>query len=449
MKLRNFFLGTLLLSNTFAGDLKSFLDELGATYNYSPPSSYTAGNYHVFAGPSIRLSIPNKSISLITFTPPRFKADCSGLDFSAGAIGYIAKNFQTIVSNFATLGVYGFLIGLVSSVPTIGEVMKWLQKIEELARLLQVKPCEVGMIIGQTFGQKMAEWVKTGEMNVSFSSTAEEAIKEAWNKIKSCVFQISDGNFNANLESKLTALGFSSNVAEIIAYNMYPVVNLNAHTDSSGKCMFRPIYLEALLSPEEILYGWNAGKSLRKPSGIGPNITYTTYTEPEASKGLLQLYEEKFKQLVDALRKGSLTEEQKRFLYSPAMQPYRKLVFLIAGHPEYEPILYPIARLFALNTLAAAINDFTATANSAVDQLLTSAKIEGDGKEMNLATDELLKWVDKIRQRTKEFRKFYYEELKSLTNELQVQLIAIEESKRLEKITQTGVQQILGINLSD
>jgi len=447
--MRKILLGGLIIYSSFAGDLKSFLDELGASYNYNPPTSYTAGNYRVFVGPSIRFSIPNKNISLITYTPPRFKADCSGLDFSAGAIGYISKNFETIVSNFATLGTYGFLLGLMSSVPTIGDVMKYLNKMEEIARLLQVKPCEVGMIIGQTFGQKLAEAVKTGEMNISFSSTVEESIKEAIDKIKSCVFQIADGNFNANLEGKLTELGFSSNVAQIIAYNLFPVINLNAHTDASGQCQFRPIYLEPLLSPEEILYGWPAGKQLRKPSGIGTNITYVSYTEPEASKGLLALYEQKFKELVDALRSGSLTAEQKAFLYSPAMQPYRKLIFLIAGHPEYETILYPIARLFALNTLAAAINDFITIANAAVDRLLVSAKIEGDGKEISLNTDELLSWIDKIRQRTKEFRKFYYDEIKTLSNELNVQLIAIEQSQYLEKIANRGVQNILGINLSD
>ena len=432
-----------------AGDLKQFLDELGASYNYTPPSSYRAGDYQVYAGPSLRLSIPNKNISLLTYTPPRFKADCSGIDFSAGAIGYLAENFDTIISNFTTVGLYGMLLGLASTSPTIAEVMKWLQQIEEWVRMLQMKPCEIGMVIGQTAGQKFREYVKTGRLTVSTSSSAEKSNRDTLNKIKSCVYSIADGNFNQALESRLTSLGFSSNVAQVVAYNFFPVVHLNARMDASGQCDFNPEFKPALLTAEEILKGWSPGKEIRVPIGVGTNITWSFASEPTASQGLYGYYYEQLRTLVNHIRTNSVTIDDKKLLYSPVMAPFRNLILIIASRPQYEELLQPIARLYALSVLSIALNDIASASQIAIDKLLDSARITGAGEEFPLSVDDLIKWARDIREKRNEFMGFYYGEMQALRNELATQMAMIEQAVRLEKDASKLANNILGVSLTE
>lgn len=432
-----------------AGDLKQFLDELGATYNYTPPSDYKAGNYQIYAGPSLRVSIPNKNISLLTYTPPRFKADCSGIDFSAGAIGYLVENFDTIISNFTTVGLYGMLLGLASTSPTIAEVMKWLQQIEEWVRMLQMKPCELGMVIGQTAGQRLREYIKTGRMSASTSSSTEKSIEDTLDKIKSCVYSIADGNFNQALEGRLTALGFSSNVAQVVAYNFFPVVHLNARMDASGQCDFSPEYKPALLTAEEILRGWSPGKEIRVPIGIGTSLTWSFATEPTASQGLYGYYYEQLRTLVNHIRTNSVTINDKRLLYSPVMAPFRNLILIIASRPEYEGLLQPIARLYALNVLSVALNDIASASQVAIDKLLDSARITGGGEEFPLSVDDLITWARKIRAKRNEFMSFYYKEMVSLRSELATQMAMIEQAIRLEQDASKLANNILGVSLTE
>jgi len=443
--------GFLITAVASAGDLKNFLDQLGASYNYTPPSSYKAGNYQVYAGPSLRVSIPNKNISLLTYSPPRFKADCSGLDFSAGAIGYLAENFDQIISNFTTLGLYGFLLGMASTSPTIAEVMKWLQQVEEIVRALQMRPCEVGMMLGQVAGEQIKSVIKTGEMSVSTSSTAEKTISRVIEDIKNCVYRIADGNFNQALENRLTQLGFSSGVARVVAYNLFPVVHLNARMDpSSGQCDFNPIPPQpALLNAREILYGWQPGKQIRLPVGFGTNLSFQIVTETEFSGGLFSYYRDKLQALINNIRTGSVTIDDKRLLYSPVMAPYRNLIFVIASHPEYEPLLEPIARMFALSVLQVAIGDIISAQTVALDRLYSSAKIEGNSKEFPIDIDMLKKYGDEVKKAAEDFRKQYYIETQNLKNELQVQLMMIKQAVALEKQASRMAGDILGVSLSE
>lgn len=432
-----------------AGDLKQFLDELGASYNYTPPSSYRAGSYQVYAGPSLRVSIPNKNISLFSYTPPRFKADCSGLDFSAGAIGYLAENFDEIISNFTTLGLYGMLIGFASTSPTIAEVMKWLQQVEEIVRALQMKPCEVGMMIGQTAGQKLKEQVKTASLTTSTSSTAEKSLTDTLSDIANCVYRIADGNFNQALENRLTQLGFSSNVAQVVAYNLFPVVHLNARADVSGKCDFHPIFKERILTAKDLLKGWGAGKEIRKPIGIGTNITWSITTEPIASGGLYGYYQDKLRTLVENIRNNSVTSEDKRLLHSPVMAPFRNLILIVASRPEYEGILDPVAKLFALSVLSVALNDIGSASRIALDRLYDSARIQGDGKEISLSPDDIGRWAKAIWEAHKDFTITYYREMTNLRNELATQMGMIEQAVRLEREASRYATDILGVSMTD
>ncbi len=434
-----------------AGELKQFLDELGASYNYTPPSSYRAGNYQVYAGPSLRMSLPNKNISLLTYTPPRFKADCSGLDFSAGAIGYLAENFDQIISNFTTMGLYGFLIGMASTSPTIAEVMKWLQQVEEIVRALQMKPCEIGMVLGQMAGEKIKAGIKTGEMGTSTSSSSEKEIKRVIQDIANCVYRIADGNFNQALENKLTELGFSPTVAQVVAYNLFPVVNLNAKYDSSsGKCDFNPQPPQPpLLSVQELLYGWQAGKQIRVPSGAGTNLTFTTSTESQLSGGLYAYYRDKLQSIVNNIRSGSVTPDDKKLLYSPVMAPYRNLIFVIASHPEYEPLLQPIARMYALSVLQIAVGDIVSAQKIALDKLYSSARVEGNSKEFPVDPGLLMEYGEKVKKASKEFMDFYYKELASLRNELSTQLTMIEQAQRLEQDASRLAVNLLGVSIGE
>lgn len=146
-----------------ADNIDSLLDQIVSSSYYAPPgeiksptnNTYTLGSY------SFRLNNNLLNMPVFNINPPQATLSCAGGDFNAGMIGMLNLNaLKNMLTQAGTSLAWGIMIGLVYSLPGIGDAF---QKLNEWAREWQrlgANACLIGTELGAKIGRSIFENAK-------------------------------------------------------------------------------------------------------------------------------------------------------------------------------------------------------------------------------------------------------------------------------------------------
>jgi len=173
---------SLLIAPTKA-DINATLDKIVGSSYYLPPgeikspttNTYTLGSY------SFRLRNDLLNRPVLSLNPPKAVFSCSGADFDAGMLSMLNLNtFGDMLSQAGTSIAWGIMIGLVYSLPGIGDAF---QKLNEWARMFQQlisNSCLIGTQLGQDWGSKIFHKESNDAQGEEVASGAVSGFEEAY-----------------------------------------------------------------------------------------------------------------------------------------------------------------------------------------------------------------------------------------------------------------------------
>lgn len=169
----------LFTQSTYAATQDGFFSELGATSIENQASglkTFTDANGHRIASFGGSLVIKRKAPNYplwVHFQGPEIQASCSGISFK-GMFGSIAnldeiqKQLEEAGSSFA----WGVLVGIIYSLPGIGEIFSKLDAWAKKIQAMLADSCNAGIALGKELGG-MAKNAAADEISASFpDSTA-------------------------------------------------------------------------------------------------------------------------------------------------------------------------------------------------------------------------------------------------------------------------------------
>ena len=166
-----------ILITPVSADIDSMLDNVIGGIYVQEPGIYKSPSTTTLSGGSISFRLRNDAIGrpIIRFRAPRIGLSCSGMDFDAGLMALLnLDQFEQMLSQAGASLAWGIMIGIVYSLPGIGEAF---QKLNEWAREIQKlfqNPCQRGKEIGTAIGAHISKVIK----NEGTVEKAEEKTKE-------------------------------------------------------------------------------------------------------------------------------------------------------------------------------------------------------------------------------------------------------------------------------
>lgn len=136
-------LSLAMLSSTSHAGIKDMADDFwNETRSYSAQvqsssgGSYSTPEQHAVYGPHLRVRIPQKSINLLSVTPPKINAGCNGIDAYMGGFSFIsASQLKDMVrATMQAAPAYAFSVAMNTLCPTCNAAMQRIAKqAEEMA----------------------------------------------------------------------------------------------------------------------------------------------------------------------------------------------------------------------------------------------------------------------------------------------------------------------------
>jgi hypothetical protein len=189
-KVVTFFLIISIFVNTVYAGVGDALDDfIGSNSNIlsnvSDPRAFKVGNRMGVFGGSASIRIDNSLPPLVSFRQPELRVSCSGLDFNAGFLSILNIDMiQKLLEQGGTSLVWGLMIGLSYSLPTVANVFEKIQKIVRLVQQLSGNICNLSMQIGQNIAESITEGYKHNKSARDIASgsvgTMTEAVSKFW-----------------------------------------------------------------------------------------------------------------------------------------------------------------------------------------------------------------------------------------------------------------------------
>ncbi|GAB5047539.1 conjugal transfer protein TraH [Thermodesulfovibrio sp. TK110] len=338
------FLSVLILINPIAADIDSVLDNIVSGVYVQGPGLYKSPTTTTLSFGSLSFRLKNDLLGrpIVNFRAPQASLSCSGMDFDAGLLSLLNLDmFGQMLSQAGASLAWGIMIGLVYSLPGIGEAF---QKLNEWARMLQQlgrSPCELGKFIGTQLGAPIGQAIsdslglnKVEEVVQQTGKPFEEALKKVLDYIKLSDFYrtipygvLSQVGLSDREMQDLFASFFGVLDIYLVDNNGNPV-SYNPSLKMSNACGGDPcseknikvkIFTPLTKSLEDILYGGTVMLYSCSNLEYGQRCSgITTYTANVT--GLIPKFASKLNMAVDSLA------EQGTVSYSEELNAYSKMV---------------------------------------------------------------------------------------------------------------------------
>ncbi|GER94859.1 hypothetical protein A45J_2625 [hot springs metagenome] len=157
------FLIVIVIVAPVMADIDSMLDNVVSGIYTQDPGIKKSPSTTTLSGGSMSFRLKNDVLGrpTINFRSPQASISCSGMNLDAGMMSILNLDlFEQMLSQGGASLAWGIMIGLVYSLPGIGESF---QKLNEWARDIQKlmqSPCQVGKYIGSQIGAPIGKWVK-------------------------------------------------------------------------------------------------------------------------------------------------------------------------------------------------------------------------------------------------------------------------------------------------
>jgi hypothetical protein len=148
----------LLIVSPVAASIDDMLDNVIAGVYTKQPGLIQSPTQSALSGGSLSFRLNNSPFAaqpLLTMNPPTMSLSCNGLDFDAGMLSMMNLDmFGDTLTNAGSSLAWGVMIGLVYSLPGIGEAFSKLQEWSRKIQGLMQSPCEMGKEIGASISSK-------------------------------------------------------------------------------------------------------------------------------------------------------------------------------------------------------------------------------------------------------------------------------------------------------
>lgn len=134
---------------TYGADLDEFFNELGMYNNISGPGAYQSQAGNFYSGGSVFIRAPVRNYQFASFSPPRLKGGCGGIDAYLGSFSHInADQFIALLKNIGAnaLG-YAFDMALTTICPSCAQTLSKMETISRSLNNLNVNSCEAAQAL--------------------------------------------------------------------------------------------------------------------------------------------------------------------------------------------------------------------------------------------------------------------------------------------------------------
>ncbi|RTL53132.1 MAG: hypothetical protein EKK46_09410 [Rhodocyclaceae bacterium] len=160
----------------YAGGMDSMLD--GMFTQVTTPGIYQSQSRLGLIGGSVTMRVPNKSVNVLSFDPPRINSGCGGIDMFGGSFSFI--NAQEIVAVFrnivqgAVAALFKMAINSISSIlgSTMGEFSQALRELNAMFK----NSCQIGesLMMPRSGTDPMGASNKAAEANKHFQAALNQ-----------------------------------------------------------------------------------------------------------------------------------------------------------------------------------------------------------------------------------------------------------------------------------
>lgn len=182
----SFVMLTSICTPAAAGFIEDFFDDVWV--QTTDPKVYNTQKRGGLIGGSISVRIPNKSISVINFTPPSFEAGCGGVDLNFGSFGFI--DGQELIELLKRIGQQAkallFQIAVETLNQMIGSLMKeFAAKVQAMNDLLR-NSCDIAQGSANAFAGLLGDEDRMAAASTFWSGAISKAegIFTDWDGVK-------------------------------------------------------------------------------------------------------------------------------------------------------------------------------------------------------------------------------------------------------------------------
>ena len=229
---------TALLSQSAKANIDNLLDNIVSSSYYAPPgevkspttTTYTLGSYSF----RIRNDLLNRPV--LSIRPPSATISCSGADFDAGMLSLLnLSTFGDMLSQAGSSVAWGIVIGLVYSLPGIGDAFQKLNEWSRMFQSLLSNSCAIGIQVGRSLGQSLFENAKEGAQGQGVASGTFSSFESAYKNFVSLIRQTGQirNLFGTMPYGALFEAGWNDKETADLIASLFGVIEWRA-VDSSG-----------------------------------------------------------------------------------------------------------------------------------------------------------------------------------------------------------------------
>jgi hypothetical protein len=288
MQYTRFFISVLLIviiiASPVMATVDSMLDNVVSGVYTQDPGVYQSPSTTTLSGGSFSFRLKNDVLGrpLINFKTPQASISCSGMDFDAGMMSILNLDlFEQMLSQGGASLAWGVMIGLVYSLPGVGESFQKLNEWSRDIQKLMQSPCQVGKYIGTQAGAPIGSAIRDALGLKKSEEKAKESGSDISQTMKKVLDYIKIEDFyktypyaalkRTNLDDDTTALlaGFFGVLDIYLEYNRAKVVPNDPNTKFSEACGGQPcgpdhVKMKVLRKPatalfDALIYGSNEG----------------------------------------------------------------------------------------------------------------------------------------------------------------------------------------------
>jgi len=168
--MKNKFIFIILIISIFniqvqaANTIDDFLDKVVGGIYVNKGGDFKTSHYAGYKGPSfgLRLKTDALNMPIVALQPPSMSVSCAGFDFDAGMIGLLdLDTFQDMLTQAGSQLAWGVAIGIIYSLPGIGDAFNTLQTWARNIQKLFQAPCQAGITMGKHLAHAVASNVRS------------------------------------------------------------------------------------------------------------------------------------------------------------------------------------------------------------------------------------------------------------------------------------------------
>lgn len=414
----------LIIALPVAADIDTMLNNVVSGVYVQNPGVYQSPSTTTLSAGSFSFRLSNDLLGkpALSFTAPKANLSCSGMDFDAGMLSILnLDQFESMLSQAGASLAWGVMIGIVYSLPGVGEAFQKLNEWARMAQSLFQQPCSVGKALGgkigtSIFAQQESEKPeqKAGD---GILSNLQQGVKELYNLIKM------EDLYKTLPYSALNNAGLTDGTLQDLIASFFGILDIylvdndnnrieyRAGDDISSKCGGKacgPQNIRAVVkmrkveSVEEILYGGNL--NLYNCSTLNGNTCESIGEYTATTEGLQAKITTKLKTVVDSYySKGTVTfgsEVKAMAVMLPNLSEMLKYAIMMKKYrsdDDATKIINALAEyisLLLLYNVLDTVEGYTGTAIGSNTMNMTQTELQMYQRQMESAKRSLAERVD-------------------------------------------------------